>query len=150
MTFSGGNQYFNPPTVVVRAPAALAGAGAYVASAEVPCAGFGQLTLYFTYDEDAGTVAGAVSYFVEVRPAGSALWHRLSVYAPGVVAAGVTTVSLIQAELLSFTPVGVAAEGWVYGPVLLGHAVEAFRVSCAESGAVGFPGVLGIIAEMGV
>jgi len=139
-----------PRQVVVRAAAALAGAGAYVASAEVFCVDYRSLILYLSYDENAATANGAVTYFLEVRPATSTTWYRLSAYAPGVVAAGANVASLLQAEGISFTPVGAGLEGVVYGPVSLGQGVEAFRLQCAESGDVAQPGTFGVVAVLGM
>ena len=139
-----------PRQVVVRAAAALAGAGAYVASAEVFCVDYRSLVLYLSYDENAATANGAVSFFLEVRPFASTDWYRQSVYAPGIVAAGADVASLIQREVLSYTPVGTAVERWVYGPVALGQGVEAFRLQCAESGDVAQPGTFGAIAVLGM
>jgi len=143
-----GNPNMIPAVVTVRAAAALPAAGAYEASAEVPCAGYRWLSLYLSYDEDPATAAGAVTYFVELRPAGSTVWYADPSWTTAAVAAGADTVEHLQRRHFVYTPVGTATERWRHPMVIGLDGVEAFRVQCAESGAVGAPGVFSAVAEM--
>lgn len=145
-----GNLNMIPSVVTVRAPAALPAAGAYAVSPEVQCAGFRALALYLSYDEDAGTAAGAVTYYVQVRYAGSTAWYDLPSYTQAAVAPGADTIEHEQRVRHVYTPVGTGLETWAPPVITLGAAVEAFRLQCAESGAAGFPGVFGAVAQMGL
>jgi len=153
--FSGSapRGYSNP--VVLRASAALAGAGAWDAT---PTASFStqaqNLMLAFTYTR--GAAGGAFNWQLEVSPysvtarvpAGASEWITEAVYASGGLVAGADTTSLVQRELQSYTSQGAAAEDFAFGPIELNGTIERVRVRARESGAVGTPGTLQITAEM--
>jgi len=141
--------------VNLRASAALPVAGAWdAAPTESPCAFVDSLTLNFTYTR--GAAGGAFDWQVETSPyavaanapAGAAEWVTQSIYAGGLVAAGVDTTSLVQRELQSYTSQGAAAEDFSYGPIALDETVERIRVRARESGVVGAPGTLQITAVL--
>ena len=141
--------------VILRASAALAGAGAWDATpTESFTSGAQNVTLAFTYTR--GAAGGAVDFQIEVSPyavignvpATASEWITQSVYAAGGVVAGADTTSLVQRELQSYTSQGAAAEDWVLGPIPLNGTIERIRVRARESGVVGTPGVLAISAEL--
>jgi hypothetical protein len=145
--------YTNP--VTLRASAALPAAGAWdTAPTESPVANADNMTLSFTYTR--GAAGGAFDWQLEVSiyavtanvPAGASEWVTESLYAAGAVAAGADTTSLVQRELQSYTSQGAVAEDFVFGPIVLDRTVERVRVRAKESGVVGTPGTLSIVAEI--
>lgn len=140
---------------LLRLRAALAGAGAYdAAPLVVPCIGFREALIFIDYDEDAGGLAGAMDFYIEYSPfsVGTALsdWFRMTVLDIGVLVAGVVVPNIIQQSVISFTPVGAAVEGFIYGPVELGGGIERLRIFTRETGQVGFPGRVGAYALFSV
>jgi hypothetical protein len=145
--------YTNP--VTLRASAALPAAGAWdTAPTESPVANADNMTLSFTYTR--GAAGGAFDWQLEVSiyavtanvPAGASEWVTESLYAAGAVAAGADTTSLVQRELQSYTSQGAGAEDFVFGPIVLDRTIERVRVRARESGVVGTPGTLSIVAEI--
>jgi len=132
-----------------RALAALPAAGAFdLTPTEMPCPGFDFVTLYISYNEDAGATDGAVDIRIDVSPDSTgAVWHQSTAYSVGLVAAGADTISNMQREELSYQAVGADAEYWVYGPVDLRGTVERMRVAAQESGDVANPGTCEIEAR---
>jgi hypothetical protein len=141
--------------ITARDSAALAAAGAWdAAPIEFYTSGAHTMRLQFTYTR--GAAGGAFDFQVESSiyaiaanvPAGAGEWADPSVEAVGAVAAGADTQSLIQDGYDTFTSQGAAAETFTYGPVQLNGTVERVRVPCRESGVVGTPGTLAIVAEL--
>lgn len=140
--------------VVVRAYAALEAAGAWdPAPLEFACAGFIWVSLYLAYlpgEQAAGEVDIALHvspYDVDASASAAArAWMQQSLYAPGILAAGADTQSRFQREYVTYGAVGAAVENWVYGPLRLADGVERIRIPARESGVVGVPGSLEIIA----
>lgn len=134
---------------VARAAAALPGAGAFDATPlEMCCAGFDFVTLYITYTR--GAAGGAVVMRPEfAEDSTGAAWHRNSEYGPAIVAADVDSVSLEQAETITYTSNAAGAQTSMIGPFQLDGVVERMRVPCAESGVVGAPGTCAIEARFG-
>jgi hypothetical protein len=145
--------YTNP--IILRVSAALTAAGAWdAAPTESFVSGGEHITLSFTYTR--GAVGGAFDWQLETSiyavvgnvPAGASEWVTESVYATGAVAAGADTTSLVQRELQSYTSQAAAAEDIVYGPIALNKTIERVRVRARESGVVGTPCTLSIVAEV--
>ena len=141
--------------VTFRASAALPGAGAYDATpTEVFVSGAEDILLYCSYDENAGGAAGSVNVIVEASPysvdhATLHNWYRLSVINVGAFAAGADVTEQVQRQGAAlYTPIGADREGWVLGAYGLKGAVERMRVSCAEVGQAGFPGIMHVVGVM--
>jgi hypothetical protein len=132
-----------------RVLAALEAAGAWDTTPTVmPCPAFEFVTLYISYDEDAATVTGAMDIRIDVSPdSAGAVWHQGTAYSVGAVVAGADTLSTMQREEISYTPTGITAEYWVFGPVELRGTVERMRVVAQESGDVANPGAAEIEAR---
>jgi len=135
-----------------RASAILLPAGAWdVTPTVMACPYFDNLTLGFTYTR--GGAAGAFDFQLEYSlysavanvPAGAQEWVTMGLYAPGAVAAGADTTSLLQRELITYTATGAGAEDFPY-PVALNGTVERVRVRARESGNAGAPGTLQVEA----
>lgn len=144
--------WVNP--VTMRASAALEAAGAWdAAPTEQNIAGGDKLRLSLTYTR--GGAAGAFEFQVEASiysiagnvPAGAAEWVTQALYEPGLLAAGVDEVSLMQRESVSYTATGAAAEDFFPTPIDLA-GLERVRVRARETGNVGAPGTLSIVAEV--
>jgi hypothetical protein len=136
-----------------RASAALPAAGAWdAAPIEMACPYFDHVKLTFTYIR--GAPGGAFEWRIEPSdysipgnvPAGAEEWSQGSLYAPGIVAPGTDSTSLVQREQQSYTSQGAAAESVVYGPIALEETAERLRVSARETGVPGTPGTLQIQA----
>jgi hypothetical protein len=98
-----------------------------------------------------GGAGGAFDFALQVSPysadlAGVEDWFQQGIIAGGAVAAGANTTSLTQRELVSYQATAAPVENFVYGPVELQATVERLRMPCRESGAVGTPGTLHIVA----
>lgn len=141
--------------ITLRASAALAAAGAWDAAPTESFATNAQsLTLSFTYTR--GGAAGAFDWQLEVSiyavvgnvPAGASEWVTESLYSAGAVVAGADTGSDVQREYQTYTATGAGAEDFVYGPIELNGTIERIRVTAKESGNVGAPGTLSIVAEL--
>ena len=128
-----------------RATVVLPGAGAYDATPiELPCQEYDFMTLYIAYTR--GDTAGAFKMKIEVSPDSSGdTWYRSTVYDAGAVAGGSDTTSLFQREELQYTATGATVEKVVFR-VTLDAGVQRVRIPCAEAGAVGKPGTLGVRA----
>ena len=144
--------YYNIQTA--RVSAILVAAGAWdVTPLELPCPYFDFVSLSFTYTR--GGAAGAFDWqlwtslysVVGLVLAGAQEWQAPPVYASGAVVAGVDTQSLTQNEYETYTPVDAAVHSFIYGPVPLRGTIERIRVRARESGNVGAPGTLAIVAE---
>jgi len=144
--------FVNP--VTIKASAALEAAGAWDTPTIHAVAGAGSIVLSLTYTR--GAVGGAFDFQVQTSiysivgnvPAGAGEWANESIYQPGAVVAGVDTTTLTQREFERYTSQGAAAETFVYGPITLDHVIERIRVATRESGVVGTPGTLAIVAEL--
>lgn len=128
-----------------RATVVLPGAGAYDATPiELPCQEYDFMTLYIAYTR--GDTGGAFKMKIEVSPDTSGdTWYRSTVYDAGAVAGGSDTTSLFQREELQYTATGATVEKVVFR-VTLDAGVQRVRIPCAEAGAVGKPGTLGVRA----
>ena len=134
---------------IVRASAALAGAGAWDATpTELYISGADTVSLAFAYTR-AGA-GGSFGFQVQISlfsvaaaaPAGSAEWQDGSVYGVGAIAAGADTVSAVQAEQIVFQATAAGQEAFAFQLQGLGGTVERIRIPCHEVGAVGTPGTL--------
>jgi len=137
-----------------RANAALEAAGAWdAAPTEMICPGYWTFSLHLNYAR--GAAGGAVDVQIQTSawsqtanvPAGVSEWQTQAIYSSGAVAAGADTTSNIQRELITYTSTAAGDESWIYGPVALDGAAERMRVRCRESGAVGTPGEMYILAR---
>jgi hypothetical protein len=81
-------------------------------------------------------------------PAGAQEWATEAVYNAGMLAAGVDTQSRTQREYQTYQATGAAVESFSFGPISLERGVERVRVRARESGVVGTPGTLAIVAEL--
>ena len=141
------NQYFAEQVQTARTAAALPAAGAFdAAPLEMPCPGFDVVTLFISYTR--GGAGGAMQFRVEANPdATGGAWYRAGLYSPGAVASGADSLSNLQRESVEYGSTAAGAQTVIYGPVELRGGVERLRVACAESGAVGTPGTVGIEAR---
>lgn len=154
--FSIGDTYpkgwANPTTV--KASAALPAAGAWDTPTVCVSAYANTMRLHFTYTR--GAAGGAFDFQVETSiysvaanvPAGAGEWADPSVEAVGAVVAGADTQSLVQDGYNTFTSQGAAAETFTYGPLQLNGTIERYRVTTRESGVIGTPGTLAVVAEL--
>ena len=144
--------FSNP--VTIKASAALPAAGAWDTPTIHAVAGAGSIVLSLTYTR--GAANGAFDFQVQTSiyaivgnvPAGAGEWANEAIYAAGAVVAGVDTTSLVQREFERYTSQAAAAETFTFGPIELGHVIERLRVTARESGVVGTPGTLAIVAEL--
>jgi len=143
----GATTGFLNSRVVVRAIAALPAAGAYVDSAQIPCAGFSSLMLYLSYER--GAALGSVAFFLSAVNATAALTYPQTVLQGGGMVAGATSNNNLQAVRQLWSSTAAGAERFVYGPIAIPNNVEAIVLSCAEVGVVGTPGAFGAIVEFG-
>jgi len=130
--------------VTLRASAALAAAGAWdAAPTEVIIGTTSRIMLYFEYTR--GAAGGAFDWKIETAlPAGTD-WYQTTIEAPGVMIAGADVQSFVQRNYRTYSSTAAAVERFVYGPVEI-DAVEGWRIAARESGVVGTPGTLEIMA----
>jgi len=130
-----------------RVSAALPAAGAWdAAPTEMPCAGFKDVMLYFSYTR--GAAGGDFQFRVDVSPdSAGAVWHQGTIYDAGAVASGADTLSNVQREEIEYGSTGAAIERFAYGPISVEATVERIRVPAQESGVVLTPGTLEIEAR---
>lgn len=150
----GSNQYMIVPVQTVRADAELPAAPTWDTDPllEIFCMGYGTMTLYITYLRAA--VGGAVDVQVQMTPYTADEedvedWFTQSLYAPGAVALGVDSASLLQREYITYTSTAAGAENFVLDPIELGGTVTRIRVRCRESGVPGTPGDCHIVGYFG-
>jgi hypothetical protein len=134
---------------IARALAVLPAAPAWdLAPLELPCMGFDDMTLYFTYTADAQSVNAAFDFKIEVSGESTgAVWHQLALYSPGGLVAGFDTQSREQREFITYTATSLDPELFVYGAIQLGGMIERVRIFARESGDVNAPGTLEIKAR---
>ena len=141
------------PTQTARASAALPAAGAFdAAPIEMPCPYTDWIMFYLSYTR--GAVGGDTQFRVEVSPYSSDLagvenWFRASVFAAGAVVSGLDSLSHLQRGSIEYGSTGAAIENVVYGPFNLSKTAERIRFVAAESGVVGTPGTLHVVAVLG-
>jgi hypothetical protein len=134
-----------------RVSAALPAAGAWDATPLIlPCAGFRRMTLAVSYTR--GGAAGAVDIQVlyslySANPPVVQAWHNQSLYAPAAVAGGADSASRFQRETVTYQSVGAGIENVPFGTIELDGTVERIQVRARESGNVGAPGTLHIVAS---
>ncbi len=135
--------------VIARVSAVLAPAGAWdIAVPIVVCAGAEDATFHFTYIR--GAIGGAFDAQLQVSPysivglvpAGGSEWVTASLYAAGILAAGVDTQSRIQRDYMTYGSIDGAIAAFVYGPIRLGGMIERLRITARESGVIATPGTL--------
>ena len=150
-TFPHGNQGIigAVPLQVARLYVALPAAGAFDPSpTELECMGFDYVILFMTYTR--GAAGGAFTIRPEFSPYASDTagfnWFRNSLYDPDAVVAGSDSTSEFQAEDIKYTSTAAGDESVIYGPILLAGGIQRMRIPAAESGQVGDPGGLEIIA----
>lgn len=136
--------------VTIRVSAALPAAGAWdAAPLEIACAGAKWVTFHFFYTR-AG-VGGDFQFRIEnsLRSADDLVlpnWARFSAMTVGGVVSGADTLSNIQRQDIEYGSTAAGVEGFTYGPLHLGGTIERLRIPAHESGAVGTPGTLYILA----
>ena len=139
----------NPVEAVLDA--ALPAAGAWVVGPEITAAIFDQITLFADYIR--GAAGGAVDLRLEYSPysvdqVGVDNWFQMSIYSAGAMAAGTDIQSFIQREYITYTSTGATSEAFIYGPLSLMQTVERVRISARESGVVGTPGTIHVVAVL--
>jgi hypothetical protein len=151
MTFPLGGMVVIENPATIRASAILPAVGAWDPTPIIfPMAGFGVATLFFAYTR--GGAGGAFDWYLEGTPyaidviAPLATWFQSSLYAPAILAAGVDSQSRIQREYFTYQAVGGAIETFAYGALRLLGTVERLRLFARESGNVGAPGTLQVMA----
>lgn len=140
--------------IAARALAALEAAGAWDPTpVELMSYGGSNVTFFFQYTR-AGA-GGDMQFRIEISPyiqdadapAGIAAWYRSTVFQAGFVVSGADSLSNIQRTDNEYGSTAAGAETFVYGPLSLEQTTERIRVVCAESGAVGTPGTVAVIAH---
>jgi hypothetical protein len=140
----------NPP--VIRAVAVLPAAPAWDATPlEINTVGVHYATFYMSYIR--GAIGGAVDFYFEISPmsvdpVAPPTWWRQTLYAGGILAAGVDTQSRVQREYVTYGSTGALLENFVWGPIDLGLSAERIRMFARESGVPGTPGTFGVGAIM--
>ena len=141
-------------SLAVMRPLLILGAAWDAAPLEFAIAGFDYATFYCTYTWDAGSILiGAADIQLEASPYAINQpvvqnWFPQSLYVAGILAAGADVVSRVQREYVTYqaTVAGLGvAETWNRGPIRVAGA-ERIRVIARESGDVGLPGTLEIVA----
>lgn len=141
------------PLQEARAAAVLEAAGAFDPNpTELECSYADFVTFYITYTR--GAAGGDVQWYIETSPytadqAGVEDWFRSSVFAAGGVVSGADTLSNLQRGNVEYGSQGAPAENVVYGPIALHKTAERVRFVAAESGVVGTPGTLHVMALFG-
>jgi hypothetical protein len=135
----GFSQYQSEPQQTMRASAALPAAGAYDATPTViECMGWTHMTLLCAYTR--GAANGAVTFYLDFSYGLAATtYYRMTCYAPGAVAAGADTASLLQRETLTYTSQAADIEYFTYDLEIPSN-VKNIRLSARESGVAGTPG----------
>lgn len=142
--------FFPPytPQQVARASAVLEAAGAFDPTpTEMPCPGFGFVTLRIDYTR--GAVGGDCQFKLEgshQSALDSPVFGQGSAFVTGTVASGSDTVSNLQREEIEYGSTGAAIESITFGPIALRSGLELLRIPAQESGVVGTPGTLAITA----
>jgi len=145
----GDTQLLLPMAFRIRATAALPAAGNWYTSEWHFCKGVSFLTLYIEYD---AVIAGnSFAFYLDWSPCPPFEGvYGMSGYQMGPVAAGVDIQSLIQREVINYTPTGLAAEAFAFGPIELRGTAYKFRVWAHETGNVGNMGSFGCDAQLAV
>jgi hypothetical protein len=142
---------------VVRPLAILPAAGAWdPVPLEFQVAGFDFATLYFTYTWDALSIGfGAFDFQLQASPYAINRpvvqnWFPQSLYAAGILAAGADTQSRIQREYVTYraTAGGLGVPETFSRGLVRVLGAERVRVIARESGDVGLPGTLEIVAVL--
>ena len=150
MVFPVSTQYLDQQ--VARVSAALPAAGAWDATPlELPCQGFRTVTLYMTYTEGEQAADGAFAFRLEVSPTYNGVaWFLGSLYSANAVVTGADTESDVQRESVEYGATGAAAELFTFGPIEIDPAAELVRFPAHETGIVGTPGTLEILARFSI
>ena len=135
---------------VARVAAALGAAGAWdVAPLELQCGSFKNVTLHFRYTR--GAANGAFGFRADTCPDYlGVLWNQMTLYSALGVVTNADTQSDLQRESIEYGATAAAVEGFVYGPIELGGNVELIRIGAHETGVIGTPGTLEILAKFGM
>lgn len=133
--------------VAARVSAVLPAAGAFDTTPIVLTASeFEAVSFFAKYTR--GAAGGKTKLLVEVSPKSFGTdWYRAAVLAVGTVVSGADSASLIQRDSVEYGSTGAAAELFVYGPIRLGRTCHRVRIFAAESGQIGTPGTLEVLAR---
>ena len=135
-----------PSVVRVRATALITNVVQFTDVVE--CRGFVWMMLYNEYVR--GLAGGAVQLQVQASPALYGGWYPMTAYGVGAVAVNVDTASNIQRNTYIYGATAAGAEGFLYGPFVLGNTVDRIRISFVEVGVPGTPGNWGCDVVFGV
>lgn len=131
---------------IARVSAALPGGGAFdVAPIELGCVEFHYVTLEIAYTR--GGAGGDMQLKIEVSPDTLGTdWYQSGLYKAAAVASGADTTSNIQREEIEYGSTAAGVERFTLAPLQLQGGAQRIRIPCQESGAVGTPGTVEIIA----
>ncbi len=134
---------------IARVSAVLPGAGAFdLAPLELSCIDFHYVTLDVVYTR--GGAGGDMQLKIELSPDTTGTdWYQSGLYAAGIVASGADVVSNIQREEIEYGSTAAGAARFTLGPLQLQGGAQRIRIPCQESGNVGAPGTVEIIAMFG-
>ena len=143
------------PVWEARVAAILAPAGAFDGTPiEIPCPGFQSVRFYISYT--LGADGGEVTFRIEISPYSADqagvqdwFWESDTLLAAPVLAGGADSANLIQRQTHTYEEVTGAIEDFEY-VFMLRRNVERIRIPCAESGVVGTPGTVHIMALFGM
>lgn len=126
---------------LIRAEATLPAAGAFSVSDAIPCNTFKQVTFHFAYTR--GAAGGALRYKVEfTNDKNFAIWKQVCEFSPPTIVAGTDSVTSSQRTSFQYTSTAVGREAFMSPTFnVSGRFV---RISVAESGAVGTPGIASV------
>jgi len=138
------------PWQTARSNGALPAAGAFDGSPiEMYCSGMKTVTLYCSYLR--GLAGGEVTLQIQSSPhaedTAGANWFTITLYDADDVAVGADSLSQFQREHIQYSATGATAESFTFGPIHIDGDVQRLRVVAAESGQVGNPGSLEVIAK---
>jgi len=131
---------------IARVSAALPAAGAFdAAPLELGCVGFRYVTLEIAYTR-AGA-GGDMQLKIELSPDTTGTdWYQSGLYKAANVVSGADTTSNIQREEIEYGSTAAGIERFTLAPLQLQGGAQRIRIPCQESGAVGTPGTVEIIA----
>jgi hypothetical protein len=131
---------------IARVSAVLAGGGAFdVAPLELACPEFHFVTLEIAYTR--GGAGGDMQLKIEISPDATGTdWYQAGLYKAGNVLSGADVTSNIQREEIEYGSTAAGVERFTLAPLQLQGGAQRIRIPCQESGAVGTPGMVEIIA----
>jgi len=153
MSITYGPSAYGEPTIVARVAAALPAAGAWdAAPVEFAVAGYDAMMLYLAYEPEADD--NACDWQIQYSPYAADIpavvsWFAETAEQVAAVVVGTTTIVNVQTAYSSYEEEAVADQGITYGPILLHKlGAERCRIVARESGLVGNPGTLTILAKL--